>query len=389
MPPSLNASPRAVAAVGVGAAAVIVVVALTALGGPSTPPPSASASASPAMAPTPSASMVASSGPEPSVEVVESPSAIPPPTLLAGVADLTGEPVDDARAHRLPIGVLIDDNAVARPQSGFNGASIVIQAPADGGETRYMLIFQDGDSSDVGPVRSGRIYFVHWISELRGGVAHYGGDALTRAYLLARDGRDFTDIDALRTTSKPFHRITTRKPPHNAYTSTAKLRAALRGLGGPLTTPADIARRTFVDPAPPDGRAARQTIRIPYGTGLVTYGYDRATDLYRRSVGGRTQIDPADGKRVTTRNVVVLFMSFHTDSTIEPGHARPVLGDVGSGKALVFREGRVTVGTWQKASETAPTRLLDSTGAEIPLVRGRTFIQVVPAGLAVRTDPPG
>jgi hypothetical protein len=388
MPPGVNASPRAVAAVGVGAAAVIVVVALTALAGPSTPPSRATVSASPAMAPTPSASVVVASRPEPSVEVVVSPSAIPTPALLAGVADLTGETVDDARAHRLPIGVLIDDNAVARPQSGFNGASIVVQAPADGGETRYMLIFQDGDSSDVGPVRSGRIYFVHWISELRGAVAHYGGDALTRAYLLARDGRDFTDVDALRTTSKPFHRIPTRKPPHNAYTSTVKLRAALRGLGGPVTMPADIARRTFVDPAPLDARGTRQTIRIPYGTGLVTYAYDRASDLYRRSVAGRSQIDPADGKRVTTRNVVVLFMSFHIDSTIEPGHARPVLGDIGSGKALVFRDGRVTLGTWQKASETAPTRLLDSAGAEISLVRGRTFIQVVPAGLAVRTDPP-
>ena len=31
----------------------------------------------------------------------------------------------------------------------------------------------------------------------------------------------------------------------------------------------------------------------------VDYRYDRATNLYLRSVDGRRQIDPADGRRVT------------------------------------------------------------------------------------------
>jgi hypothetical protein len=55
-----------------------------------------------------------------------------------------------------------------------------------------------------------------------------------------------------------------------------------------------------------------------------------------------------------------------------------VVGSIGNGRALVFREGRVTVGTWSKAVETAPTHLRDADGVEIPLVTGRTFFQVVP-----------
>ena len=51
---------------------------------------------------------------------------------------LTGLPVDPKLGHRTPLAVMIDDARAARPQSGFNGASIVFQAPADGWETRYI-----------------------------------------------------------------------------------------------------------------------------------------------------------------------------------------------------------------------------------------------------------
>ena len=53
---------------------------------------------------------------------------------------------------------MLDDARAARPQSGFNGASIVYQATADGYETRYLLIFGEGESSKIGPVRSARFY---------------------------------------------------------------------------------------------------------------------------------------------------------------------------------------------------------------------------------------
>jgi hypothetical protein len=89
-------------------------------------------------------------------------------------------------------------------------------------------------------------------------------------------------------------------------------------------------------------------------------------------------VDPADGKAVMTRNVVVLFMSFRTDTKIEPGHSRPVVGSIGIGRAMIFREGRLLEGTWSKADEVSPTRLLDAAGTEIPLVTGRTFFQIVP-----------
>ena len=102
-----------------------------------------------------------------------------------------------------------------------------------------------------------------------------------------------------------------------------------------------------------------------------------------RSVAGRAQVDAGDGQRVTARNVIVLFMRKSIDPHSERGYARIVLDQIGSGTALVFREGRVWKATWRKPSIAAMTRVFDASGAEIPLVRGRTFIQVVPLGTTI------
>ena len=344
--------------------------ALTLSGCGSTPAPSAS----PASAVTAAQSPAATPSPSPS----PTPSAEPTTPIDPTIADLTGVKTDPTLAHRLPIAVLIDDNQVARPQSGFNGASIVYQAPADGGETRYMMVFQEGDAAQIGPVRSARIYFVHWASEIGAGIGHYGGDRRSRAYLATYDHRRFTNIEALGSGGHAYHRVSSRTAPHNGYTSTKALRAMELKLGGPISIDPATWRRPFTAPAPRASLPAAQHLVVPYRTGRIDYRFDPASDLYRRSVDGKTQIDPADGKAVTTRNVVVLFMSFHTDSHIEPGHARPVVGDIGTGRALVYREGRRIEGTWAKTDELAATHLFDSSGAEIPLVTGRTFFQIVP-----------
>lgn len=377
-------SPRRFALAAVVAAALVVggLLLLVLRPGPSVAPIAAaqpSASLPPA-SPSPTASP---SLPSASPSAAPTPTPIPSPTLVPGVADLTGMRVPDALAHRLPIAVLIDDNRIARPQSGFNGASIVYQAPADGGETRYMMVFQEGDSRDIGPVRSGRRYFIHWASEMRAAIAHYGGDTISRYDFRTGDGKVFTDIDALRTTAKPFHRISSRSKPHNAYTNTVALRKVIPGLNGPTLMPVGLGRRPFVDELPFDARGLNQTIKIPYRTGVIGYAYDQVRNVYRRSVDGRTQVDPADKKPVTTRNVVVLFMKVTTDTKIEPGHSRPVIADIGYGKALIFREGRLVVGRWRKGSATDLTRLFDASGKELPLVRGRTFFQIVPIGTKV------
>lgn len=295
-------------------------------------------------------------------------------------------PAGESRRSRLPVAVTVDDNVQARPQYGFNAASIVYQAPADGGETRYMMVFQEQDARRVEPVRSGRPYFVNWASEYRSAFAHYGGDEKTLRYLPLLDGKVLYDVDAIYGSGSAFHRDKSRVAPHNGVTSSTAVRKKAISHGGPRTIPDDIGVRLFADDMTGNDRPETGSVSVPYNRGGSAYTYEKDGNRYLRSVAGKPQVDAADGKRVTARNIVVLFMRLSVDPDSEPHHNRPVLDHVGTGKALVFRDGHVIKGTWKKPSAHALTRFYDADGEEISLVRGRIFIQVVPTGAKVTYD---
>ncbi|MBI2775691.1 MAG: DUF3048 domain-containing protein [Chloroflexi bacterium] len=342
---------------------------------------------SPSVPPATGTPGLSTPGSSPSATVEPTPTAEPGATAYAA---LDGLLVDASAANRLPLAVMIDDNVLARPQSGFNAASIVYQAPADGGEDRYMLVFQERDAADVGPVRSGRPYFVYWAAEYRAGFAHYGGDEKTRLKVIPSvAGKLMYDLDALAGSSRAFHRISSRDAPHNAYTSTADLYATSARRGAPDAMVAGLATRPFKDDAPLADRPAKGSITVPYNRGATGYTYDPATNSYLRSVAGKAQNDAADGKRVVARNVVVLFMALSIDPESEAGYNRPVLAQIGKGTAWVFRDGTVVKGTWRKDDKGALTRFFDASGAEVSLNRGSIFIQVVPTGTKVTFSAPG
>jgi hypothetical protein len=189
-------------------------------------------------------------------------------------------------------------------------------------------------------------------------------------------------MDDLSGGSCPYHRITTRAAPHNAYTNSAALISCLPKKGYP-TTYQGLPTRLFVDDTPAADRPASQSITVPYHTVSVGYQFDPATDKYIRLLNGQKQIDPANKQQVFARNIVVMFQTVTNDYVDGSGIQRINVGNVGSGKAIVFKEGKAITGTWKKTSDAALTRYYDDSGNEIPLVRGEIFMQSVPPGTAV------
>ena len=370
--------------IGAGAGAVAVVAIIgTALmvtaGSGAQPSSSTTASASIAPTATPSDSPLASLSSEPTD--TSSPEPTGPTPLPSGwtYADLDGVAADPTLAHRLPIAVMVDDNAAARPQSGFSSASIVYQAPADGGEDRYMMIFQEGTSSDIGPVRSARPYFVQWASEYRAGYGHFGGDVTALHTTIPSLAAYIYNMDSLSGFSCAYHRVSTRVAPHNAYTNTGELLRCAAKIPYP-TSYRNAPARPFVADSPTAQSLTAATVTIPYRTNTVKYAFEADVDAYVRSVAGTVQVDPANSQKVYARNIIVLYQALTYDSKVDPGHNRPVVTDIGAGQAMVFKEGQAIKATWKKTSATALTRLYDAKGQEIPLVRGEIFIQVVPIG---------
>ena len=355
--PGGSAGPTAAGSGGTGAGG-------TGAGGPSSSPAASSPAASPSAAP-------ASAAPTPS----------PRPLLVP--APLTGRLVAPAIAARHPIAVMIDDLAPARPQSGFSAASIVWQAPAEGGIPRYMMIFQDTDPGAVGPVRSSRYYFIAWAAEWRAAYAHAGGSPQALSTLAAQGhGQLVYNLEGLDYGPPQFIRITSRFAPHNLYTSGTELRLLARAAGA--TTPPPTQVWQFAPDVPLAQRPTGGHIQVLYPANRIDYAYDRATNTYLRSVSwGQPETDAATGKRVAPKNVVIMLMYFGPLNDGQPAKGRLEATVVGSGPAWIATNGRTIKGTWVKKSLTSPTIFRNSDGRPVTFTIGQTFIQVLPYGSSI------
>jgi hypothetical protein len=366
----------AVAVVAIVAAGLLIAVGS---GGTAQATASATPSAMPSDSPSPFPSPSDSPTPIPSPS--DTPTAAPAPGELV-YADLDGVLIRSDLAHRLPMAISIGDNAVARPQSGFSSASIVYQSYEEYGEDRYLMIFQEGTATDIGGVRSARPYFVRWVAEYKGLYGHFGGDPKVLNEVIPAMSGSIYNMDDLNGGSCPYHRITTRVAPHNAYTNSAALISCLPKKGYPTTYQGGPGR-PFVDDTPAADRPASQSITVRYRTVTVGYQFDPATDRYVRLLNENKQIDPANNQQVFARNIIVMFQTV-TNDYVDGSHIQRInVGNVGSGKAIVFKEGKAIAGTWKKTSDAALTRYYDASGKEIPLVRGEIFIQSVPPGTGV------
>jgi len=377
-----NASRRATLTAA-GSLFIVLLLVAACSASPSQPSGSASAPApTTAVVPTLAPTLQPTPDPTPTPQ----PTPVPTPTPVAGVLNGTWLPADQAdRATRHPIAVMIDDQAAARPQSGLADADVFYQALAEGGIPRYMAVFQIGDPKAVGPVRSARRYYVAWAKEWRALYAHAGGAPNALAEIRRVNRRDLWDADQFRY-STTLYRIRTRLAPHNVYSTGKKLRALGKRLGAtaPFTKPA----WTFKEPADLAQRPTGGSIVVPYRANRITYRYDRETNRYVRGVSGaKTQKDGTTKEVIAPANVVVLYMGTAPlrNTAASPHNERKHRIDIdykGSGKALVFNDGKLTKAIWSKKNELAPTRFLYASGPNkgrpIPLVRGQIAIQVVP-----------
>lgn len=316
--------------------------------------------------------------PTPTPEPTPTPSPTPEPTPVLVPAPLTGLLVTEAAALQHPVAAMIDDHSGARPQSGFNAAAQVWQAPAEGGIPRYMMIFQDALPASLGPIRSARQYFIDWASELKAMYIHLGGSPQALASLRSGGhGQLVYNADGLRFDGSLMWRIKERAAPHNVYTDAAnilKMEAAVgvKGAAGPPVW-------SFGGPLTAEARPVGTKIVAQYQTETITYRYDPASNTYRRFINASKtqQVDNADGSPVAPANVVILRMAFGALNDGHPDKHRLEAQNIGKGQAIISSNGRVIVGTWKKASATAPTLLLGPDGKAVTLVAGQTFVQVI------------
>jgi len=297
---------------------------------------------------------------------------------------LDGVPVTDASSTSLaPYAVMVENSMDAWPLSGASEANVIFEAPVEGSITRFMLLFDPSSTTtQIGPVRSARPYFVEWANAYGAMYVHVGGspDALD----LIKSIRGFQDLNQFWH-GNDFWRSSSRYAPHNVFTSMEKLNV--------VAIKQEVSTSTFdawhyADETPAaitqmDIGASATEIDIPYmGAYAAKWMYASSTHLYQRFQFNRPQAD-ADGSLVFARNVAVIL----TDSTVLDNVGRLEVRTTGSGKALLFRDGTVQSGTWSR--EKGKTIHFETEdGHDMLFAPGKTWISVVddPAGFEEIVD---
>lgn len=303
--------------------------------------------------------------PAPAVKTAPKPKPEPPKYY----SPLTGALVEsEAITKQATTGIMIENSPDARPQSGLKDSGVVFEAVAEGGITRFLVIYQEQKPQLIGPVRSVRSYYVDWIAAFNASVAHIGGSAAALAEV--RNGQ-YRDIDQFFN-ANAYWRATDRYAPHNVYTSFERLDALNAAKGYTTSEFTGFTRKdSKANEAP---TATSVSVAISSALFNSQYAYNATTNTYDRSQAGEPHLDREAGQ-ISPRVVVV--MKVNEQKVFEDGW-REQITTIGNGPVTIFQDGTVIEGTWEKLGKTNQITFKDAEGAEIKLARGQTWVTAVP-----------
>jgi hypothetical protein len=284
---------------------------------------------------------------------------------LTGLPGSPGGPVIAAK---------IDNTAAGRPQAGLNEADVVYVEQVEGGLTRLVAVYASHRPTRVGPVRSVR----RSDPEL---LAQYGPVALAFSGGAANVLESFRASPLVDASSAvhpdAYQRIASRPAPYNLVADIAALSREVDDAAGVR----DVGFRW----AEADSRlaGAPQVSRFTsvVGNTSVTFGWSAAQRRWEQLIGGSVVRDVA-GQPVSTSDVLVQFCRVTQDlgDVDQAGSPSVFTHTVGSGQAVLFRDGRRIDGTWNRAEPGDPTRFVDRSGRDLLLRPGGVWVVLAPTG---------
>ncbi|TCP57175.1 DUF3048 family protein [Tamaricihabitans halophyticus] len=253
--------------------------------------------------------------------------------------------------------VKIDNVGEAMPQRGLAAADTVYVEPVEGGLTRLAAVFTGELPNVVGPVRSARETDVQLFAGYDRPVFAYSGAAPELAGLLRS-----SSLVLAGPSQSPgaYFRAAGRPAPHNLF---------LR--------PGSLPERKGDSPAwqrgsAPEGGREVATDAVDYPAARYAFRWLPDAGHWSINRNGQAQARAA--------NVIVQRVPVRTGLVRRDGAAStsPVATTVGSGAAVVLRDGKRYPARWERARPVDATRFTTDSGEALPLAPGPVWVLLVP-----------
>ncbi|GGH83047.1 hypothetical protein JOD43_002930 [Pullulanibacillus pueri] len=285
------------------------------------------------------------------------------------VYPLTGLPAGDDDINRRVLAVMVNNHALARPQSGLHKADIVYEALTEARITRFLAIFQSQKPEVIGPVRSARHYFVD-LSQGYGAIYIAHGWSPQAEKKLKSGGIDY--IQGLYHDGTWFKRASFRQAPHNSYLPYDNAIEGAKTKGYDLTQ--DVKPLPFLEKAEvskiPGNDVGIATITYS-SDNVVSYVYHSEDGLFYRHINGEQAEDRETKTPLTAANV---FIVSSDHSFINNNNYRRDIDLTKGGPAYLLQHGKVQKLEWKNVDG----RLLPyKDGTAVKFVPGQTWINIV------------
>ena len=314
----------------------------------------------------------------PPVETEEEPEPEEPENTHEGEAQsfLTGEWLPEEETKNRPFAIMFGNTVDALPQYGIGEADVLYECLVEGGLTRLMGIYDNyNDAPKYGSVRSCRLYFAYFAKEYDAMYTHFGQAVYALDFLNSDQIDNLSGLDG--SISSTFYRDSSRKAPHNAFTSPQGLDEGIATKNYRTEYDEEYTGHfLFADPDEDkivlDGADAA-VMRPGYPIDKPWFVYDKDTDTYKRFQYKQAHIDGANDKQLSFTNVI--FQNMDYEVIDQKGYLE--FNTVGTGTGKYFTGGKVVDITWKKEDINSPAIFYDASGAQLKMNPGKTCVCII------------
>ncbi len=269
----------------------------------------------------------------------------------------TGRPAD---GHAPVLAVKIDNAPQARPHTGLGEADIVYVEQVEAGLSRLVAVYAGRLPDRVGPVRSARESDLELLRQFGEPALAYSG-VQSRLRETVEDAPLFpVPPDAA---PDAYRRDEARAAPHNLYVRPAAVLDA-----APDASTADDIGFTFGAP-PEEGGEAAPSHHVAYPNAAFDFTWSAERKSWQVAMDGT----PAPGvapATVVVQEVTVRESEYHDYL----GNFTPYTETVGSGEAVVLRDGRAFAAEWERRSERSGTEFTTPDGDPLHFATGQVWV---------------
>lgn len=294
------------------------------------------------------------------------------------ISNLSGLWVPIESGSKRPYAIQFSNYKTVRNQWGIGKADIVYEALVEGGITRLLAVGESFTGDRIGSIRSSRHYFASFADEYDAIYIHYGKTKYAVSKLKALGINNLDGETGIGTTV--FYRDKSMKAPHNAFTSLEKIYAGIEKKKYSTEHREDFEAHFGFYKEDTELKSEsicnKINIKFPYNKPYLTYNPE--DKLYYRYQFGDIHKDSNTGEQLTFKNIIVQFVK---EWDIDKNDYQTMDLENAEGTGYYITNGRMVAITWKKNENKKWMRYYDSSGQELTINPGKTYIAIFPNNL--------